>query len=713
MKRIAIAGALGALFVLLIGSSSAVVTKTWKVQSYGDWDAGDAEDAVITSLGEVRPGWSTTRHKLEVDAVWSSTRAADGSILLGTDDKGAIYRWSGKKLTKLASLPGVIAVVSMAAGRGNTVYAGTLPAGQVWKVDTATGKTSKLADLAGAETVWALTLSDNGKTLYAGTGPEGVLHAVDVASGKARTAFETGDKRVMALATASDGAVWLGTSSKALVFRYDPGRKTARAMADFAGNEITALAASGAGVLAVANEFDEPSTSGFKTAAAVKKAEGKDKDDGQRAERPSTGSKPGADGTTSSSAKVPRKEARKGKGTLYRIHADSRIEQLHALTQTYLTSVVRTETGRIFTGAGDKGRVYMIDTDLSVSTAFDVEERIVAELIYDARDGLSFASADAAAFYRTAGAAKKSTYTSKVLDAGAPARFGKLAWRGSGKLRVETRSGNTAKPGKGWSRWAGPRSVGRGGGTSAGGKITSPSGRYFQFRVTFDSQDSVLRSASLYYLPQNRATKLESVTVTPSAGGSLVTTKSGAAKPRSPIVKVKWKVKNPDGDRTEYTLSVRREGEVLWRSINTGKDPLTATSYSWNTETFPDGWYRLRVSASDRQSNSADRSLETHKTSALFRVDNEKPAIDGVSVRYPRASARAVDALSPISEMAYSVDDGPWLIGATQDGLFDDAAEMLRIDLPRDLRPGVHTLSIRVADAVGNIGSASVSFRVK
>jgi hypothetical protein len=62
--------------------------------------------------------------------------------------------------------------------------------------------------------------------------------------------------------------------------------------------------------------------------------------------------------------------------------------------------------------------------------------------------------------------------------------------------------------------------------------------------------------------------------------------------------------------------------------------------------------------------------------------------------------------------MAWSVDDRPWQLGGAQDRLFDDTTEMLRIKLPADLSPGVHTLAIRVADEAGNIGSASVSFRV-
>jgi len=62
--------------------------------------------------------------------------------------------------------------------------------------------------------------------------------------------------------------------------------------------------------------------------------------------------------------------------------------------------------------------------------------------------------------------------------------------------------------------------------------------------------------------------------------------------------------------------------------------------------------------------------------------------------------------------MAYSIDDQPWQVGGSRDGLFDDTSEMLNIRLPDDLKPGVHTLSIRIADEAGNIGSTSTSFTV-
>jgi hypothetical protein len=705
--------AVSAAALLLPNSASAVVTANWGVDSYKDFDEGEADNSFITSLGEVKAGWNTKRTDLEFDGVWSAVTDKDGSVLVGTDDEATIYRITGNKVTKVADIADTIAVVSLALASDGSLYAGTMPGGEVWKVDTGAGTAAKLATLTDAETVWSLAIGAKNDKLYAGTGPNGALFEIDPANGKSRSVFETDDKRILALVGTSDGAIWMGTSDKALVFRHDPAKKTTRAMADFAGNEITAMAASGAGVIVTANDLKEPITSGTKTKAQVDKAK-KKAPEGEKPKMPDKGSTPGADKDTASGSEVTRKGGRKGKGALYRVHGDGNMEQLHALTATYFTALAVTADGVVFAGAADKGRIYMIDTDQSVSTAFDVEERQIAALVHDETHGVRFATGDAAAFYATDGKSSKASYSSKVFDTKTPSRFGKIAWHGAGKLKVETRSGNTSEPGKGWSNWTPPKKATRGGGNSFSAKVASPTGRYIQWRVSFNGDpDSVLRKATVYYLPHNRATKLTEVTIEPSSNTkSLVTLKSGA-KPRSPVVKVKWKIDNPDKDETVYSLSVRQEGAVLWREIQTGDKPLTGTSYDWNTETFPDGYYRLRVTASDSRANSSDRAMESTHTTGLFLVDNEKPAIDGINVKYPLASAKAADTMSTIAEMSYSVDDGPWQVGASRDAIFDDLTEMLKIALPDDLDAGVHTLAIRVADEAGNIGSASVTFRVK
>jgi len=693
--------------------AGAVVTARWVVENYAQFDDGDGDSVLITSEGEVKPGWKTERTELEADSSWAAVRLPDGSVLLGTDDEGAIYKVSKGKASKHASIEGAVAVVSLATAGDGVVYAGTMPGGEIWTVDGSSGKTAKLVALPDVETVWALAFDADGKQLYAGTGPDGKLFRIDPHSGKATVAFATEDKRVMSLAATSDGAIWLGTSEEAVVFRYDPKSGAARAMADFDGNEVTALAPAGSGVIAAANKFKEPTSTGPRTAEAADK--GTDDDNqkkGEKAKPPKEGTAPGADKPEPTNAVIPRRGQRKGKGALYRIEGDSRLEQLHALTDTYFTSVAVDGSGRVFAGAGDKGRIYLVDTDDAVATAFDVSERQVAQVLADG-NGLAFTTADGAAFYRAAGAASKAVYTSKVQDTEASSRFGRILWRGAGDLKMETRTGNTAKPGLGWSPWVRPAKVSPAGGESWGGRIASPPGRYVQFRVTFgDSSDSVLRQATVYHLPQNRPTEIEKIELEP--GSQTDVTKTDPAKPRSPVIKVKWTVENPDKDETVFRLAVRREGDVRWRKL-VAKDgkPITKKEYEWNSETFPDGYYQLRLTATDYLSNAGKRSLQTQKITPLFAVDNNKPELSGVSVNYPRASARATDALSAVAAAAYSIDDGAWLLAPADDGLFDSLSEILTIDLPKDLAPGVHTLAIRAADEAGNIGSASVTFRVR
>ena len=107
--------------------AAAVVTATWTVETYQQFDAGDATSAIVTSAGELKPGWDTKRTQLEGDAVWSSLRLADGSVLLGSDAGGAIYRVVDGAPKKLVALEGAIAVVALAQTSDGSVWAGAMP----------------------------------------------------------------------------------------------------------------------------------------------------------------------------------------------------------------------------------------------------------------------------------------------------------------------------------------------------------------------------------------------------------------------------------------------------------------------------------------------------------------------------------------------------------------------------------------------------------
>jgi len=713
----AVALASGAVVLALAaGPALAVVTSTWTVETYAQFDAGDASDAYVTSLGELRPGWDTDRVALEGDGVWAALRLADGSVLLGTDEAGMIVRVAkgAKEATKVVALPGGIAVVALAQTADGAVYAAAMPGNKVWKVDVKAGKATTAVTLAGAETVWSLAAAPDG-TLYAGTGPDGNLWSIKGTT--AKKVFATEDTRVSAVGIAPDGGVWFGTGERALVFRHDPKRNETRAMADFAGNEITAIAPTRGGAAIAANEMTEPTPVLSKSGAQVDEQEEPGAPKGTPIKPPETGTKPGADRDSPTAGDLGRKGARKGKGAVFLVGDDGRLRQLHALTQTYVTSLVATAEGQIYAGAADKGRVYVIEPDDAVATAYDVDERAVSQVWLE--DGkLAFTTDDAAALYRTRGTASTAKYVSEAYDAKAVARFGRLTWQGEGKLTVETRTGNTAKPGPGWSEWQKPAKVGPQGGGLTSGKVESPPGRYFQFRVALGGDTARLRRASVAFAPQNLATEVKDVTVELASRETLPTLKDVTAKARSPLLRVKWNVENPDSDDTAYVLDVRRDGDASWRPIVTGKDRLTATSWEWNTETFPDGWYRMRVTSSDAGANAADRALTSSKTTALFVIDNQRPTIEGLRVSYAsgaggKATARATDTLTSLTELAYSIDDGAWQLGSVDDGLLDDPTEALTIALPPGLAAGTHTLALRVADGAGNVGATSISFLVK
>src|SRR5258708_17581585 len=148
-------------------------------------------------------------------------------------------------------------------------------------------------------------------------------------AGVAKEVFATEDKRVTALAVTSDGAVWLGTSDRALVFRHDPKDGKTRAMADFAGNDISAIAPYRDGVVVAANDLvDTPAPVG-KTPTQVETAEKPTAPKGHVTKQPDVGTKPGADKDPPPATDLGRKGAKKGKGALFRIAGDGRLDQLH------------------------------------------------------------------------------------------------------------------------------------------------------------------------------------------------------------------------------------------------------------------------------------------------------------------------------------------------------------------------------------------------
>jgi hypothetical protein len=228
-------------------------------------------------------------------------------------------------------------------------------------------------------------------------------------------------------------------------------------------------------------------------------------------------------------------------------------------------------------------------------------------------------------------------------------------------------------------------------------------------KVAFAQPRTTLRDLTVYYQPQNQRARVTELTVNDDVPGKRP---APSGKPRSPLVKVKWKVENPDDDELVYRLFFREESEVNWKPLG-GPEPITRTEYEWNTEPIPDGNYILKVVASDERANPRETALEHSLTSSPFLVDNRKPEVADLRVAWPYVSGRARDSFSPVSDLAFSIDGGEWQPIAPRDGVLDDPSEDFTVKLPGNLASGAHSIAVRATDSAGNVGAVQSTFRVK
>lgn len=679
--------------LLLLTASSGVhagTTRVWINQTYPDFNAGTPSGVLVTSAGRLVRSEPTRRTPLKGVSMVFSMIESGGSLYLGTGNKGEVWVVKGGRARKLAALKGAVIVTSFAQGPAGTIYAGTLPEGRIYAIATATGTVKPFAQVK-AKHVWSLVYHK--ATLYAATGPTGKLFAINRA-GRARVHWDSKEAHLQSMTVGPGGDLYVGTAPKAIVYRV-LGPRRVRALHDFAGNEIRALASDGKRLYVAVNLIKADRSSAMRFPSWVKPK--------------GTKIKPGP--KSKRKLRLPRLGAKLGSGGLFAVEKNGSATQLYAVKKGYFTALEMVR-GRLYAAEGTRGRVISILPDESTATAHDVKERQVLALALGGKIR-AFGTGDGAALYRVGGGGA-ATYTSKAYDTTNVSRFGMLSFRTSDRVTVQTRSGNIAEPGAGWSGWQGVAPKGRLGGFQRG-LVRSPAGRYVQYRISWPGgSKAVVHHVRLHFTAINRAPRWQHLMVGSASTGKTPVRKAGwitkhtSAAPKK--LKISWKVSDPDGDPLLYRVVFRAVGDVRWRKI--GDKPLTSTSLSWPTDNLPDGWYEVRVTASDERANSTSRSRTRPRTSVPVLVDHNKPSFVGLRVRGTVATGLVRDSFSRITGISYSVDGKRWYQADALDGNFDQEAERFSFRLPK-LARGVHTLLVRAYDAAGNAQVVKRSLRIR
>jgi len=177
--------------------------------------------------------------------------------------------------------------------------------------------------------------------------------------------------------------------------------------------------------------------------------------------------------------------------------------------------------------------------------------------------------------------------------------------------------------------------------------------------------------------------------------------------------RIRWSVDNPDRDKLIYRVYVREQRKGAWIEL-TRKEPTSSTSYVWCTESFPDGYYLVRVVASDERANPPGQATNDERISIPVLVDNGKPEVAELTADGGTLEVRGVvrDSFSAIRRIDYSLDGGEWLPVQPEDEILDELEERFRFKLPK-AEKGAHTLTVRAFDSDSNMGVAGVTFEVK
>ena len=371
--------------------------------------------------------------ELEVGGAWSAVRAADGTIYLGSDDEGAI--WAVERHRRRSS-PRSTARSPWSRWRSAPTARSTPAPCRATRCgrSTSRGKASKLVRAEGRrDGLVARAVGNDGR--LAGTGPDGKLFAIDEerhGEGGVRHRRQAHPRDGRDLRRRASGSA---PRDDALLFRHDPenghdprdgrlrrqrGHRAAPSTRAASSPRPTSSPRSRA-------ERRRPRPRSRTPRAS---AEGPEGQDGRRRAR-----KPGADKAPPSGTEPDARARAQGQGRAVP-RARRRPARAAARADPDLLHVAggRTDGGRSSPAPATRAASTSSSADDSVSTAFDVDERAVAQLLLEPGGKLGVRHRRRhRALPRDRPGRRRRRYTSEVFDAQAPARFGSSRWRSAGK----------------------------------------------------------------------------------------------------------------------------------------------------------------------------------------------------------------------------------------------------------------------------------------
>jgi hypothetical protein len=711
------------------GLVHAASTGFWIVATQADFLKGDTDAVSIDTVGRVTIGPALQAlGDVGTPAVWRIATDGRGQVWAATGHDGKLWVFGASGPGKVLFDAAELDIQAIAPGPQGSVLAGSSPDGKVYRV--APDGTSTTFFDPEDKYIWAIASAPDG-TVYVATGNQGKVYKVPAGGGSGTVFYDAGADHVSALAFDASGRLLAGTSNPGRVVRLERDGKPF-VLLEAGYQEVRSLRVAGDLVYATAAG---PSTTGA----------------GETPARPSTDTTaavtmsteitvtavgdtavvtPGTPSTSGESrASGPQK------GAVYRIAADGDWTTMWESADDVPYDVLAEKGGTLLVATGGKGKLYRLSGEPVVATLVTrADAQQITALAEDGAGGILLGASNPGRVLRLAGSpAASGTYISDVRDTTTVATWGTLRWQANlpqgTSIVLHTRSGNTRTPDTTWSGWSAAYT------TPLGSLITSPKARYLQWKAVLTGAKGVspvMTSVSAAYLPRNTRPIVDSVTVHPAGvvfqrpfptgdpelaglegdgqdprtiapGTPTASQTLGRRTFQKSLQTFVWSARDADGDRLQYTLSYRREGEPTWTPLKSG---LADDVFTWDTTTVPDGTYLIKVTASDAGANAPALALEGERESQTFDIDNTPPDVEvtpGNAARTVRFVVR--DAQSAIQRVEYASAADRWKQAYPVDGLLDSREERFELTLEAGAKGPV---VVRATDALGNVATATL-----
>ncbi|MFQ5713072.1 MAG: hypothetical protein ACE5GU_03475 [Candidatus Scalinduaceae bacterium] len=731
----------------------ATTTRTWIETDRSDFAKGKLENVSVHDRGKLTLSPNKLRIK-EVPAayVWCLAKNEAGLIFAGTGDPGSIFKITQNgDVTEFYKTP-ELHVKTIATDNTGNIYAGTLPHGRIYKI-TSDGKGGIFCELPDPY-IWDLVFDSNGN-LYAATGNNGIIYKISE-EGIPSVFFDSPYSNILDLAIDEENNTYAACEPEGLIYKITT-NGNASVLYDTEESEVHCLAIDKNGILYAGTSsgippvlpiITPPTPPQIQLPLPIEELPYEANDILLNDLFPNTN----MDNSKHPAEDYIKDEFRERpvpaeRNSVYRIDKDGRVKEILVVEKAFILCLTVNSNNDVLVGTGNKAKLFKIVNGNVEDTSllYDFYESQVLDIL-PYKDGYKYIATgnNANVYQLSSDYSSKGTYESGVHDTSYISSWGCISWEGKTpsqtEIRLSTRSGNSKKPDSTWSDWSEEYE-------RSGEKTKSPPARFIQYRVTLTTNDSItapiLDNASIAYLPQNQPPLIKSITISSPRDSSrektdannnskIYKTPSYPKKNESnfglsihePKKLINWEASDPNNDRLRFDLEYKGIEENKWNELR--RNIKEEKIYHWNTNRIPDGYYQVKVIASDVLDNPMELALKEEKASNAFLVDNTRPIISDLktimeadpSERLGRAgrarntliiSGIARDEMCNITEIQYSVDSGDWNPVFPADKIFDSKEESFLLKIPY-VSSEEHAIVINAIDAEGNVGSSRIVF---